>query len=84
MPTAGALQPRIYYKKGAGSWFSSQGSLASGTATNGTWNFTIVVADMGGVTTADVISYYVIAQDTAATPNIGSNPLASWRPMSTR
>ncbi len=74
VPTAGALQPRIYYKKGAGSWFSSQGSLASGTATNGTWNFTIVVADMGGVTTADVISYYVIAQDTATTPNIGSNP----------
>ena len=48
--------------------------MTSGTGTNGTWNFTIVVADMGGVTTADVISYYVIAQDTATTPNIGSNP----------
>ena len=74
VPTAGALQPRIYYKKGAGTWFSSQGSLASGSGTNGTWNFTIVVADMGGVAMADVISYYVIAQDTAGTPNIGSNP----------
>ena len=75
VPTAGALQPRIYYKKGAGgTWFSSQGSLASGSGSNGTWNFTIVVADMGGVATSDVIYYYVVAQDTATTPNIGSNP----------
>lgn len=73
VPTSGGLQPRIYYKKGlAGAWFSSQGVLASGTGTNGTWNFTIVAADMGGVAAADTIYYYVIAQDTLG--NLASNP----------
>jgi hypothetical protein len=76
VPTSGVLQPRIYYKKGAGSWFSSQGSLTGGSATNGTWSFTIIAADMGGLTGGDVISYYVIAQDIATTPNISSNPAA--------
>ncbi|MFN8305987.1 MAG: hypothetical protein U0T79_04365 [Ferruginibacter sp.] len=75
VPTAGALQPRVYYKKGlGGTWFSSQGTLASGSGTNGTWNFTIVAADMGGVAAGDVIYYYVIAQDIAGTPNIAANP----------
>jgi subtilisin-like proprotein convertase family protein len=75
VPTSGALQPRIYYKKGVGgTWFSSQGSFTGGSATNGTWDFTIVAADMGGVAPGDTIYYYVIAQDTAGTPNIGSNP----------
>jgi hypothetical protein len=45
------------------------------TLTNGTWNFTIVVSDMGGVNRWDVVSYYVVAQDVVSpTPNIGSNP----------
>ncbi len=72
VPTAGALRPRVYYRKASGTWFSQPGTLASGTATNGSWNFTIVAADMGGLATADVVSYYVIAQDIVATPNIGS------------
>jgi hypothetical protein len=76
VPTAGVLMPRIYYKKDAGAWFSSQGVLSSGTATNGTWTFTIVAADMGGVANPNVISYYVIAQDVAAISNITSNPSA--------
>ena len=74
VPTAGALQPRVYYRKNAGSWFSSQGALATGTGINGTWNFTIVAADMGGLTGGDIIQYYVIAQDVAAVPNISANP----------
>lgn len=75
VPTSGALQPRIYYKKGVGgTWFSSQGTLASGSGTNGTWNFTIVAADMGGLTAGDVVYYYVIAQDIAGIPNISANP----------
>ncbi len=72
IPLSGSLVPRIYYRKGAGSWFSNAGTLASGTSTNSTWNFTIVVADMGGVAPGDVVSYYVIAQDNLG--NIGSNP----------
>lgn len=76
VPTSGVLQPRIYYRKNAGAWFSSQGTLASGTATNGTWDFTIVAADMGGLTTGDNVQYYVIAQDIAPASNIASNPAA--------
>jgi hypothetical protein len=75
VPIAGALQPRIYYKKNAGSYFSSQGSKTSGTDKNGVWSFTIVAADMGGIAAADVISYFVIAQDVApGGPFISSNP----------
>lgn len=75
VPTSGTLQPRIYYRKNAGTWFSSQGVLTSGTGTNGTWSFTIIAADMGGITSGDNIQYYVIAQDTAGTPNLSSNPV---------
>ena len=74
VPTTGALQPRIYYRKNAGTWFSSQGTLASGTATNGNWDFTIIAADMGGLTAGDSVQYYVIAQDVVVTPNFSSNP----------
>ncbi len=73
VPTSGPLVPRIYYRKGAGTWFSQPGTLASGTATNGTWNFNIVAADMGGLAALDVVSYYIIAQDIVGTPNIASN-----------
>ncbi|MBK9105729.1 MAG: proprotein convertase P-domain-containing protein [Saprospiraceae bacterium] len=74
IPTAGALRPRIYYRKNAGAYFSQPGTFVSGSATNSFWNFTILAADMGGLAPADVVSYYVIAQDIAGTPNIGSNP----------
>jgi trimeric autotransporter adhesin len=77
VPITGTLQPRIYYKKNAGSYFSSQGTLTSGSGTNGTWSFTIIAADMGGVALADVVSYYVIAQDIVASPNISSNAVGA-------
>ncbi len=68
----GGLAPRIYYRKGAGSYFSQACSLTGGTVNNGTWDCVINNADLGGVTTADVISYFVIAQDSLG--NVGSNP----------
>ena len=74
VPTAGAFMPRIYYRKNAGAWFSQPGTLASGTGTNGTWDFTIQVSDMGGVAFSDIVYYYVIAQDIAGTTNIASLP----------
>jgi hypothetical protein len=74
VPTAGALQPRIYYRKNAGTYVSSQGTLNSGTATNGTWGFTIAAADLGGVAASDVINYFVIAQDVNGL--VSSNPSA--------
>ncbi|MFN7327330.1 MAG: beta strand repeat-containing protein, partial [Chitinophagales bacterium] len=72
VPTMGALVPRIYYRKNTGTWFSKPGTISSGTSTNGTWTFSMVVSDLGGVSNGDIVSYYVIAQDIATTPNIGS------------
>jgi hypothetical protein len=77
VPASGALQPRVYYRKNAGAWFSSQGTLSAGTNKNGTWTFTIIAADMGGLAVTDNVQYYVIAQDLVTpTPNIISNPSA--------
>ncbi|MBK9335077.1 MAG: hypothetical protein IPM98_00255 [Lewinellaceae bacterium] len=74
IPIAGNLIPRIYYRKPAGAWFSQPGVLVSGTAQNSVWNFTVVVADLGGVAPGEVVEYYVIAQDLMATPRIASVP----------
>ncbi len=77
VPTSGALQPRVYYRKNAGVWISSQGTLSSGTGKNGVWSFTIIAADMGGLVASDIVEYYVIAQDiTTPTAFITSNPAA--------
>jgi hypothetical protein len=74
VPTAGALQPRIYYRKNAGAYFSSQGVLQSGSGTNGVWDLTIDESDLGGIAPGDVIGYFVIAQDINGF--IASNPAA--------
>src|SRR5262249_5107397 len=70
--TTGGLVPRVYYRKNAGAYFSQGCTLMTGTVLNGTWDCVINNADMGGVAVADVISYFVIAQDTLG--NVGSNP----------
>jgi hypothetical protein len=72
VPTTGSFVPRIYYKKNSDAYFSQPGSLTSGNGQNGSWSFTIVVADMGGVGGGDTISYFVIAQDRVG--NLVSNP----------
>lgn len=74
VPTTGTLVPRVYYRKGTGTWHSSPGILTSGTATSGTWTFTIIASDMGGLVIGDNVSYFVIAQDLATPSNIGSEP----------
>ncbi|MBK9733409.1 MAG: hypothetical protein IPO83_19320 [Chitinophagaceae bacterium] len=73
VPITGVLVPRIYYSKDGINYFSQAGTLTSGTGQNGTWSFNIVSTDFGGAITGNVISYYIIAQDTLPTPNIGSN-----------
>ena len=72
VPTTGTLRPRVYYKKNAGGYFSQPGTLLSGTGTNGQWSFNIVASDMGGLAVGDVVTYYFIAQDIVAVPNLGS------------
>lgn len=75
VPTSGGTLPRIYFKRNSnGTWLSSAGTLSSGTATNGTWNFTIYYSSMNGFSNGDSVYYFVIAQDAVSTPNITSSP----------
>ncbi len=69
-------EPRVYYRKNSGSWFSQPGTLIDGNLNNGEWSFTILIDDMGGVSPGDTVSYYVVAQDVALpTARIASNPV---------
>jgi hypothetical protein len=72
----GGLAPRIYFNKNMGTNFSTACSLASGTTINGVWNCTIDNSLIGGVVVADVIRYFVVAQDTLG--NLASNPSAGF------
>lgn len=69
---SGSVLPRIYFRKNAGSYFSTQCTLTSGNAQSGTYDCTIDNSLIGGVAAGDSIGYFVIAQDTAG--NIASNP----------
>lgn len=68
----GGVAPRVYYRKNAGAYFSQGCSLSSGTVNSGTWDCVINNTDLGGVAPADVVGYFVIAQDTLG--NLGSSP----------
>jgi trimeric autotransporter adhesin len=63
----GGNAPRVYFRKNAGSYFSMGCTGASP-------NFTCVIdnALLGGVTTGDVVNYFVIAQDVPG--NVSANP----------
>lgn len=63
----------LFIIKGAGTYYSGVGTLSSGTRQNGNWSFTINATTLGGLAVNDVISYYIIAQDSSA--NIISNPM---------
>ncbi|MCX6305640.1 MAG: T9SS type A sorting domain-containing protein [Bacteroidetes bacterium] len=69
VPTSGSGLPVCYWKINAGSYSSAQGVNVAGTD-----KYTFVFG--AGVTTADVVSYYIVAQDAVATPNVGANPSA--------
>ena len=67
VPTSGAGLPVLYWKK-----FYS-GSYTSATATSlGSNQYSFSYGS--GVSIADSIYYFVVAQDAASTPNIGANP----------
>lgn len=68
----GTLKPTIYFRKGSvGAWSSSVGTLTSGNANNGTWDFEISYNTLGTINNGDVIQYFIGAQDTYITPNVG-------------
>ncbi len=71
--SSSANAPRVYFKKSTGSYSSSPGTLSSGNLQNGMWSFTISASTLGGLSTSDIINYYILAQDSAA--NIASNAM---------
>lgn len=72
---SGGVLPRIYFRKNAGSYFSTQCALTSGNPQSGTYDCTIDNSLMGGVAAGDSVGYFVIAQDTAG--NVASSPAGS-------
>ncbi len=77
VPLTGTLVPRIYFKKNSGFWVSNAGIKNSGTQYDGLWSFTISSSMMGGVNANDIVSYFIVAQDIATSPNIGSMPVGA-------
>ncbi|MHC1736587.1 MAG: T9SS type A sorting domain-containing protein [Ignavibacteriaceae bacterium] len=66
VPTSGIGLPMLYWKINSGSWTGVQGvSIGSGQYT-----FTFGA----GVVLADVVSYYLVAQDAASTKNVSCSP----------
>jgi hypothetical protein len=70
--TSGATMPRIYYIKISGAYVSSPGTYVSGT----TYNFTISASALGGLAASDVVSYYIIAQESSTGLGVISIPYA--------
>ncbi|MEN3331064.1 MAG: hypothetical protein V7641_429 [Blastocatellia bacterium] len=73
--TAGT-RPRVYYKKSTDSNDTSGWKFVEATGAGGSpFSFTINYAllNAGSVSIGDTIQYFVVAQDLAATPNVGIN-----------
>jgi trimeric autotransporter adhesin len=66
----GSLAPRVYYSINGAPYTSVGGSLTSGTTLNGVWTFSLTYA----ASPNDIVSYFVVAQDVAGTPNLGALP----------
>ncbi len=68
VPTSGAGLPVLYWKINSGSY-----SAVTGVSTGSNqYQFTFG----SGVVQSDIVSYYVVAQDNAGTPNVGAFPSA--------
>jgi hypothetical protein len=67
VPTSGIGLPVLYWKINSGSYSPATATWVSGS----TYTFTFGA----GVVLGNVVSYYIVAQDIATTPNVGANPL---------
>lgn len=68
VPQSGAGLPVLYWKINAGAYTGVTGTWVNGN----TYTFSFGA----GAVSADVISYYIVAQDNAGTPNVGAFPSA--------
>ncbi|MBL0357928.1 MAG: hypothetical protein IPP72_14085 [Chitinophagaceae bacterium] len=67
VPTSGAGLPKLYWKVNSGSYTALTAAFVSGN----TYSFTFGAGSVG-----NTISYYIVAQDAAATPNVSCSPAA--------
>ncbi len=67
VPTAGGGLPTLYYAVNGGAFSPVTGVSIGGSQF--TFTFGAAAAGLG-----DVVTYYIVAQDTAATPNVGAFP----------
>jgi len=71
VPTTGVGLPVLYYRKGvAGAYSSAQCTSTGGSNYDCVFTYSV----LGGVVAGNTIQYYVAAQDSAATPNVTTNP----------
>ncbi len=66
VPTSGLGLPRLFWKINAGAYTAVTGTSLGG----GQYQFSFGA----GAVLGDVVSYYIVAQDNAGTPNVGSFP----------
>lgn len=66
VPTAGMGIPKLYWRINNGAWQSVNGIWIQGNQFDFTFG--------SGATLGQTVSYYIVAQDVTATPNIGSYP----------
>jgi hypothetical protein len=66
VPVTGAGLPKLYWKINAGAYTAAPDPAVSGSS----YTFTFG----GGVVSGNTVSYYVVAQDIATTPNVTSRP----------
>jgi hypothetical protein len=66
VPTSGPGLPVLYWKINQGSWIASTGTPVTQTS----FDFSFGI----GATLGDSVSYYIVAQDMATSPNVGASP----------
>lgn len=67
VPTSGIGVPKLYWRINNGGWQSVNGVWVQGNLFDFTFG--------SGASLGQTVSYYIVAQDAAATPNIGSYPV---------
>ena len=73
--TASGLRPRLYFKKSTDPNTDTEWKYVEANGTSSPFDFTInySLLTAGSVSVGDVIQYFVVAEDTATTPNVGKN-----------
>lgn len=73
--TASGLRPRLYFKKSTDPNTDTEWKYVEANGTTSPFDFTInyTLLTAGSISVGDVIQYFVVAEDTATTPNVGKN-----------